>query len=795
MNKAIQPIRYNPSETGLTEQQVNQRIKEKLDNKVNNNYSKTYRQIFFDNLFTYFNLLYFIVTLALILFNNLDEIGYLFIVVPNILISIIQEINAKRTIEKLSLISSKSVAVIRQGVKQQINTSSVVLDDIILLNSGDQIVADSIVISGEVEVDESLLTGESVSVKKIVGDNLLAGSYIKAGSCISRADCVGKNNYIEKLKSKVQKHKKTNSEILISLNKLIKVIGIIIPFVALFTGIVANSLQKTSNISQLIATIAGPIIGMIPAGLFLLTTVALAVSVVKLARNKALVQDIYCIEMLSRVDVLCFDKTGTITDGNMEISTIKVLDDNSKVNVEQILLSIMEHSNENNSTAQAIKNYCLHKEIKQLQVQQSMPFSSKNKQIAAIINNITYQLGAPEYVLNPIDDNLSKVISSYTTKGYRVILLASSNNKIVNNEVEKADNAIALIIISEHIRPDAIKTIKYFNDNGVSLKVISGDNENTVSEIAKQAGIVGADKAISLYGKTNEQVYEAAKIYNIFSRVNPDQKHILIKSLRDSGYIVGMTGDGVNDILALKEADCSISMASGSAAARNASQLVLLDSDFSRLPLVVAEGRQVINNIQRTSSLFLMKTIFTTLFAIICIICVIQYPFTAKQFLLLEMFVIGAPSLALALQPNKDIVKGKFLNNIISNALPSGLTLVICISSLFIVNLFISVSAEELKAMASLTLTLCGIMMLIFICLPLNKFRLAVVIASIIAVILMYCIFWTSADLIVFKFGLDLAPLTTTQYITCFIITLLSIPLRMLMTIILKKDKKKKIIQ
>lgn len=783
--------RYNPpAEVGLTEAQVSQRIKSGLINKVNNNYSKSYKQILFDNLFTYFNLLYVLVTIALLMFNNADEIGYLFIIIPNILISIIQEINAKHTIAKLSLISSNTTTVIRQGAKTQIQTSAVVLDEIIVLSSGNQIVADSVVVSGEIEVNEALLTGESASVKKITGDKLLAGSYVVAGNCVCRAINVGKTNYIEGLKAKVQKHKKTNSEILISLNKLITIIGVLIPLVAFFTGLVVSKIQGTENISTIVATVAGPIIGMIPAGLFLLTTITLTVSVINLANNKALVQDIYCIEMLSRVDVLCFDKTGTITDGNMKVSQVQILNKQKEQVIDQLLLSLIESTKDNSTTANAIYEYCTGKKIKPLPTQAAVPFNSKCKQSAITIDNVTYHLGAAEYVLNSINNELADSITSLAKKGFRVMVLAASNDKLTDGQIGKADNVIALITLREHIRPDIKQTINYFNTNGVKLLVISGDNEYTVSEIARQAGIVDSDKVISLNGMTDEQVCEAANKYNVFCRVNPEQKHLIVKSLRQAGHVVGMTGDGINDILALKEADCSISMASGSAAARNASQLVLLDSDFTKLPLVVSEGRKVINNIQRTSSLYLMKTIFTTVFAVICILSFTQYPFTAKQFLVLEMFVIGLPSVALALQPNKDIVKGKFLRNILANAFPSGLSLVICITALFTINLISPFGAEELKAMSSITLSLSGVMMLMFICLPLNRFRLTVLVSSFIAVILAYIIFWNSADLLLFKFGLGLIPLKFGHFVTCGIIALMSVPIKMLLSVLIRRKNK-----
>ena len=676
---SVHATRYHPPlNVGLNEEQLNERFENDLINKVENKYSKSYKSIFIGNIFTFFNFLGLLCAIALIIcraeFNRfLFCIVYLF----NISIGIIQEIRAKHSIEKLSLMSSRSAKVIRNGVETEISTGEIVLDDILHFTIGNQISTDSIIEEGTVEVNESLLTGESVAIKKTVGDELFAGSFITSGNCLARANKVGKENYIEILSAKAKKYRKPHSELMRSLQLIITVVGFLIIPIAI--GMFFKQMQITSNWLDVVDGTVAVVIGMIPAGMMLLTSIALVVGVIRLARNQTLVQDLYSLEMLARIDVLCLDKTGTITDGRMKVSDCIILNNNIPNTISEVMGSMLTALNDNNQTSIALNNHFgRNNTLKPVKI---LPFNSARKLSAVTFADAgTYAFGAPEFVLKEIPDNVSRMIKQYASMGLRVLILAYSKASITGESLPLSMKAIALITITDNIREDAVSTIQWFKENDVQIKIISGDNPVTVSEVARRVGVENAHRYISLEGLSESDVINVANKYTVFGRVTPEQKAILVRALKAAGHNTAMTGDGVNDILALKEANCAISVGSGSDAARNVSHLVLMDSNFSSMPKVVHEGRRVINNIQNSASLYLMKTIFITLLALfIIIIPGTRYPFNTANMMLLEFLIIGAPSFFLSLQANDNRVQGKFINYVVCKSLPGAILMLISV--------------------------------------------------------------------------------------------------------------------
>lgn len=720
-HKEIEIERYNPGvKVGLTNEQVAERIEHKLVNVVNNKNTKTYKSIIFGNIFTFFNLLCFLAAGSLIAVGAWTDCFFLIIVLANTLIGIIQEIKAKKTVEKISLVSSPMALVVRDKIENKIPVEEIVLDDIIVLQTGKQICADCIILEGSIEVNESLLTGESVAVKKNKGDTLYSGSFVVSGKCSARVDKVGSNTYTAKLAAQAKKYQKPKSELMGTLNTVIKIIGVvIIPLAVLMFLNNYDVLEK--NLSPTVRQTAGSVIGMIPSGMFLLTSVALAVGVVKLIKKRTLVQDLYSIEMLARTDVLCLDKTGTITDGTMKVSNVVQIKPDLKYTMEQLIGSMLTALDDNNMTSRAlIAHFGYSKELTPIT---TLPFSSSRKLSAVTFSTgETFVFGAPEYVLKGKNAQIDSLVKNYASKGFRVLLFAECDGAIKDDKLPVKREAVALVVIEDHIRDDAPETIEWFKKNGVEVKIISGDNPVTVSEVSRRVGVENSDRYISLEGLSQQQVIDAADQYTVFGRVSPEQKCILVKALKAKGHKVAMTGDGVNDILALKEADCSVAMASGSEATRLVSNLVLLDSNFSSMPDVVAEGRRVINNIQKSSSLFLMKTIYTILLSIFFLIMKAPYPFSPKQVLLLELFVIGIPSFFLALQPNNDPIRGKFLTNLLSKSLPGSLILFISVIGCYLFDLFLGTNGQY-ETMASLCVTFVGLLVLFRICKPFDVFR------------------------------------------------------------------------
>lgn len=733
--KKVEPKRFNPTVTkGLTDDEVNERVLEGYTNFVENRNTKTYKSIFFGNIFTFFNLLCFVVAGALIAVNAWSNLVFMLVILANMVIGIVQEIKAKRTIEKISLVTAPTAIVVRNGAQVEVPVKDIVLDDIVLFTLGKQISADCIVMEGEVEVNESLLTGESNPIKKRKGDMLLSGSFVVSGKCYAKADKVGSNSYTAQLAVKAKEYKKAKSELLNSLNLIIKIIGIIIIPLAILT-FYNNFNQVDATINSTIKKTAGSVIGMIPAGMFLLTSLALAVGVIKLAKKRTLVQDLYSIEMLARTDVLCLDKTGTITDGTMKVNSVIQLNSSLNNTINEIVGSMLTALDDNNQTSRALATYFGYS--KELSAKEILPFSSKRKLSAVTFKNgETFAFGAPEFILKTKNVEIEKLVKQYASKGFRVLLLAKCDGGIEKDKISNKVTPVALIIIEDRIREHAGETIEWFKQNGVAIKIISGDNPLTVSEVSKRVGVENAENYISLEGLSEQQVIDAAEKYSVFGRVSPEQKYILVKALKSKGHKVAMTGDGVNDILALKEADCSIAMASGSEATRNVSHLVLLDSNFNSMPSVVAEGRRVVNNIQKSSSLYLMKTLFTIMITILCLIFSIKYPFSTNQILLLEWCVIGFPSFCLALQPNTEKIKGRFLVNLIAKSLPGALIFVVNVVACYIFTQLTGSSAQ-FATMGSLVLTFSGLLVLYNVCKPIDVFRGILVASMIVMSILM----------------------------------------------------------
>ncbi len=721
---------------GLNLTEVNERKAKGLINDVPKKYSKSYLSIFVGNVCTFFNLLGLIVAIALAIAKApLSKFFFVVIYLANLFIGIFQEIRAKRCIDRLSLLSHKTVKVLREGKLQDIPSEEIVIDDVIQLGIGSQIHTDSQILEGFVEVNESLLTGESVPIKKGVGEKLLAGSFIVSGTCTVIATEVGKNNYVEKLSAKAKEYKKPHSELMSSLKIIIKTVGIIIvPMAILF---MIKTMTNGTDFQPAITSTAAVVIGMIPSGMFLLTSLALAVGIIKLAKHNTLVQDLYSLEMLARVDTICFDKTGTITDGKMTVKEVVQIKKH-KLPIDDIMSSMLGAIKDNNQTAIALCNKFGESNI--LKEKIVLPFNSARKLSAVTFEKEgTYAFGAPEFILSKREySKLEKDIDSYAKEGLRVLILAHSSQEIAEDKVPENFSPLAYILIVDNVREDALSTIAWFKENDVAIKVISGDNPITVSEVSKRVGIENADKFISLEGLTDEEVAKVANEYTVFGRVSPDQKAILIKAIKSAGHVTAMTGDGVNDILALKEADCAITVASGSEATRNVAHLVLMDNNFSSMPKVVHEGRRVINNVESSSSLFLMKTLFTMILSILtfCLPFYKKYPIELDQMIFLEFFIIGLATFFLSLQPNDARVEGRFLNHVFGKAIPSAILMLISFALIEIFRYTINAFPSNVYSTMSIyAITFAGIISLYHVCKPLNKYR-AVLFFSIFAAML-----------------------------------------------------------
>lgn len=740
---------------GLSTEQVETRKTQNLTNDNGDEKGKTYLEIVLSNIFTVFNILYFVITIILIWAKRTDQLIFLFVLIPNIVIGLIQEINSKRTVDKLRLMSAPVATVIRNGEKLELSTNEVVLDEIIMYTAGKQICADSVVLDGNIEVNESLLTGEADAIPKVSGSKLLAGSFVSSGTCVARVERVGKDCYISKMSSEAKKYEAPRSELLKTLKGVIKVISfILLPIAILYLlshmdGPFSEIWKEITN-PEKIANISYIILAMIPAGLFLLTSVALAFGVIRLGKNNTLVQQLYCIEMLARVDVLCLDKTGTITDGTMRVCDCVEISNHTDYTIREIIGSMMYSFKESNATSDALIKYFDTNNV--LQASEVIPFSSKRKYSAVTFTEEgTFIIGAPDFVIKEQFGLISSKVTRFSNQGCRVLVLGHLAEKMQSEELPNNVKPIALVVIQDHIRDDASDTISFFKQNGVDIKVISGDNPETVSKIADRVGVEGAHRYINLNGMTDDEIRDCVFDYSVFGRVTPSQKKLIVQTLKSHGKTVAMTGDGVNDIPALKEADCSIAMASGSEATRYISHLVLMDSNFSSMPKVVNEGRRVINNIQKTSALYLTKNVFAFLIAIMYIIIGFisrndtdgnvlfvnnGFPFNPKSLFMIEMIILGFATLCLSLQPNREIVKGKFLSNVFRQILPGAITILIYQLIIFFAQKFGMYFSEEglwfvgltqgenvFVTMSSLMTTIVMLFVLYNACKPFNWFR------------------------------------------------------------------------
>lgn len=737
---------YSINITGLTDEEVRQRVEEGLTNRADISTDKTTKEIVISNVFTYFNLIFLVITILLIMVGSFRNLTFLPIIIGNTVIGIVQEIRAKKTLEKMSLLNAPRADVIRNGSVKQISTEELVKDDVILLTAGKQICADAVVISGNIQVNESLLTGEADEVEKTEGSTLMSGSFVVSGECYARLEKVGNESYISKLSLEAKSMGgKEQSEMIRSINLIVKWVGIVIIPIGLILFWQSHFVNGESITKSVTSTVAA-IIGMIPEGLYLLTTVALALSTMKLARKKVLLHDMKSIETLARVDVLCVDKTGTITEPDMKLKEIFLCKNSgadgtqTALTLDELKSLILDYANasvDNNATMLALKAYAadaltnntsaLHRTTVSQQA-----FSSSLKYGSVTFSDGTYLLGAPEFIMHEDFARIEEEIIPYADKGDRVLLFARYDGENVENGINGSVTPLGFVALANPIRENAVKTFEYFKSQGVAIKVISGDNPRTVSRIAIQAGIESAESFVDAATlDTEDKIADAVNKYTVFGRVTPKQKKQLVKALRAKGHTVAMTGDGVNDILAMKDADCSVAMASGSEAAAQAAQVVLLDSDFAHMPDVVYEGRRVVNNIQRSASLFLVKNIFSLLLSLFSVILMVTYPLEPAQVSLISMFTIGVPGFLLALEQNKDRIKGHFITNVMLKALPGGLTDVIAVGALVVCGEVFCISDASIGTIATLVLSVVGFMILFKISEPLNGMKYAVIIGNI----------------------------------------------------------------
>ena len=676
--RQIPMLQADPAE-GLSPQEIKLRQSNGLSNIMPPSNTKSEGQIIKENVLTFFNLIFLVLALCLCLVGSFKNLMFLLVAAANTVVGSFQEIRAKRAVDKLTLVAAGTAKAIRSGQRVSVRTDQLVRDDIVEFAAGDQICADAVVRDGQLQVNESLLTGEADAILKNPGDTLKSGSFVISGRARVQLTHVGSESYAAKLAAEARRNvRSTKSEMMLSLTKLITVVGIaLIPlgiilflrhFLSVFKGLpLRDSVESTVS----------ALIGMIPEGLYLLTSVAIAASCLKLSRKRVLVQDMNCIETLAHVDVLCVDKTGTITEPSMEVTDVYPLNSErfSYDDIEKILAAFYHGEEPDNETARAMGQQFAGETT--WRAVKRMAFSSSTKWSGADFGeNGRYVVGAPEFIMGDRYDSIRSEAEPWSERGCRVLLLAAYDTAFDDGPLQSAHVApIALVFLSNLLRPDAQETFRYFASQGVSVRVISGDNPITVAQVAARAGIENADRYVDAMTLSTEQDFEeAVKYYTVFGRVTPEQKRYLVRAFQKQGHTVAMTGDGVNDVLALKDADCGIAMASGAQAASQVAQLVLLESDFSGLPAVVAEGRRVINNIQRSASLFLVKNIFSFLLTFISLFITMPYPLQPLQLSLLSMVTIGIPSFILALEPNHEMVHGKFIQNVLRAALPGGLS-------------------------------------------------------------------------------------------------------------------------
>ena len=714
-------MKYN----GLTKEEVKKRIDDGKYNYDTTTPSKSIKEIYKENIITLFNFINIFLAISVLLVRSYKNVLFIGVAFFNTAISIIQEIRAKKVVDKLSVLSQSKSNVIRDGKIESIGINEIVLDDVIKYELGDQIVVDSVVLDGEVEVNESFITGEEATIIKSKGDTVLSGSFIVSGTAICKVIHIGTDNYTSLISKDAKKIKEEiSSDIVKSLNKIVKYVSICLIPIGILLLLKQFSLDGNTT-QNAVTSVVAALIAMIPEGLILLVSTVLAVSTIKLSRYNVLVQDLYSIETLARVDTLCLDKTGTITEGSMEVSDVIPLNNHNISDLEEIIECLSTNLNDNNPTFKAINDR--YKNNSNIKTNSVVPFSSERKYSAVVLEDKAYIMGALEFILTEEEFKKYKSKQEELSKNSRVIGVVTSYGK--HKDVLKNDKeVVGFILIKDKIRKESYSLINYFNENEVNIKIISGDNPITILNIAKEVGVINP----SVYDMTNltrdTNLNSLVEEYNVFARVKPEQKRLLVNALKNNGHVVAMTGDGVNDVLALKASDCGIAVASGSDAARNVSEIVLLDSNFDSVKRIIKEGRQTINNVQRSATLFLSKTIYASLLAVLFLFINYQYPFEPIQMSLINTFTIGFPAFVLALEPNHDRVKGKFLINVISKAIPSGLTTVVNILILVLLAMLFKLNYQMTSTIAVIITIYTAVLLIYRISKPLNLLRKALII-------------------------------------------------------------------
>ncbi len=739
--------KYSPDyKEGLNETQVKARHEAGLVNKTPKKVTKSYWKIFTDNFFSFFNTILFLIAI-LMLSGGIFEIKYysfLLVLSLNIGIGIITDVRARRMVDKLRLITDPKAKVVRGGKEEEIPVDQIVYEDIMILSPGEQICADGIVVEGSLKADESLISGESIAIEKTVGSQIYSGSYVKSGKAYVCVNRVGSANYAEDIQSKAQEFRRPKSELKRSCIRIFMVTGFLSMLMGLLEAAtyIAKCLSSNGfsreNYYDFTKMISGSMVAMIPSGLYLLVSLTLATGVIALARKHMNVQELYCIEMLARVDVLCFDKTGTLTDGTIVVDKIHVLDEKyDEAKIGKAIASLVKATKDENGTAKAIASSFTDAPFAPIA---SIPFDSEYKYSAAnFVNEGTFIMGAYGFIEKEKDEKAEALIESLSSKGFRVLALYHNDKKIENGKIPSKNHLIGLISFTDHIKEDAKANIEWFKKNGVQVKVISGDNALTVAHIAEEVGVENASNYVSMDEVKDEDIPSLVETHSVFGRVKPEQKALIVEALQAKGHKVAMTGDGVNDIIALKKADCSIAMASGSSAARNVAHIVSMDNDFSKLPDVVGEGRRVINNLQRSASLFLGKTTFAVVVSFVFLILSWcgkgGYPFSTTNLFVWELCTIGGGGFFLALQPSNERLSGSFMKNVLAAALPSGLMEILCVAICFgayaINPQFISYRAAVMCS--TIAFTIMSYPILFRISLPLDKYRTSIFLLLLVA--------------------------------------------------------------
>lgn len=722
---------------GLTEQEVLERRRNGLANTAKKKTTKSYRHILFENIFSIFNFMNLAIAAVLVYVGSVKNCLFMLVVVCNTFIGIIQEIRSKRVIDKLSIVNQATVNVVREGKKKLLDISELVKDDIIELSSGCQIPNDCVVEDGCCEVNESLITGESDSLFKQTGEKLLSGSYVVSGRCLCRVTGVGKENYADSILGQIKYVKKSNSEIVGVIKRIILIISIcIVPFGGL---LFYNQFTLAHNtLEEAVVSSAAAIIGMIPEGLVLLISTVFAIGVIRLSKKKVLSQDLYSLETLARTDVLCLDKTGTITTGEMKLEGAVPSNNITVTELEELASIIANYSQDDNSTVKAIRK--AYTEAPKCEVIKTVPFSSDRKWSAVCTKEYgTVIMGAAEMIFNGKAD--FSVLDSHEKDKYRIVTLARSNDTVSDRELPKNVDLVGFILLSEEVRESISETLRYFEEEDVEIKVISGDNPSTVQKLCGFVFDGSECDCIDMSKVKDDEVEKIVEKNRIFGRVTPNQKKLIVKALKAKGHTVSMVGDGVNDVLALKESDCSVAPANGSEAARSISKLVLLDSDFRSLPAVVGEGRRSINNLQNSASLFLSKTIFSAVMALIFMFIQFPYPFEPIQMTLISALTIGVPAFVLSFLKNNNRIRGKFIRNVIRNCIPAALTNVLSVVAVVIYSEIMGFDEYRISSLCVLLMAVTGILLIIKIYAPLTPIKISVIVLSIGGFLLAFSLF------------------------------------------------------